>query len=140
MTVVFVLLATMTIATSLSFFAGRALPRVGYWLALSSLLVVLCLWVLLAVGEADGPGGGLGIAIVAAVSLSCLGSGAGLVAGAMGSIAPIVGFVLGVAASSAIGFWLVPYTSPYILAVLLLVFCVGGCAAPAVRGRLEQRT
>lgn len=139
MTAVFVFLAAMTAVMSLSFFAARALPRVGYWLAFSILLIVLGLWALLALSEADGPGGALGVAIVAAASLLCLGFGVGLVAGAMSSIAPIIGFGLGLAVSCAIGFWLVPFSSPYVFAVLLLVFCIGGCAAPAVRERLKPR-
>ncbi|RTQ31917.1 hypothetical protein EJP69_25110 [Variovorax gossypii] len=127
------LLAAMSLVLYFFFLAGRALPVAGYWLASVILVLVLGFWILLAFDDADGPGGTLGTAIVAAGSLLCLSAGVGLAAGAINGAAPIVGFGLGVAGSSAIHLWLVPNASPYIGAVLLLFFCIGGTVLQTLR-------
>ncbi|WP_093238681.1 hypothetical protein [Variovorax sp. EL159] len=134
------LLAIMGLVVYLFFLAGRALPSAGYWLAFTAFVLVLGLWTLLALDDADGPGGALGMAIVAAGSLACLSAGTGLFAGAGNSAAPILGLGLGVASASAVHLWLVPHASPYVGAALLLFSCVGGIAHQALRKRKMQRT
>ena len=113
------------------FNAGQAVPRAGYVLGSVCFLLVLGIWGLIAVDDLDGPGASLGLAIASTVSLLCLGAGIGLVAGAMKSVAPVVGFGLGLASFCAIHLWIFRSTSPWVGASLLLVFCIGGMAVGA---------
>lgn len=117
------------------FNAGQAVPLAGYVLGSVCFLLVLGIWGLIAVDDLDGPGASLGLAITSTVSLLCLGAGIGLVAGAMKSVAPVVGFGLGLASFCAIHLWIFRSTSPWVGASLLLVCCIGGMAVGAFQKR-----
>lgn len=117
------------------FNAGQAVPRAGYVLGSVCFLFVLGVWGLIAVDDLDGPGASLGLAIASTVSLLCLGAEIGLVAGAMKSVAPVVGFGLGLASFCAIHLWIFRSTSPWVGASLLLVCCIGGMAVGAFQKR-----
>ena len=132
------LLAVMSLVACLFFLAGRRFPAASCWLACIAFVFVLCLWTLLALDDADGPGGALGMVIIAAGSLLCLSVGVGLFAGAKKSASPIVGLGLGIASSGALHVWFVPYASLYAGAALLLFFCIGGIVHQPLR-KSQQR-
>lgn len=132
------MLAVMTAVGYALFFAGRSLPRVGYVLAFFSFMIVIGLWTLMIVENADGPGGGLGLAFAGAASLICLAAGMGLISGAIGSTAPLIGLGLALAISGTIHLWLVPSANPLVGAAILLLFCIGGCLVARARKAIAQ--
>jgi hypothetical protein len=80
---------------------GRAFPRASLVLAVPSLLAVVASWVLLAVGNFDGPSGGLSMAIIGMVSILLLCASVGLVAGTRRNIGISVGLAVGLTLTAA---------------------------------------
>jgi membrane-associated HD superfamily phosphohydrolase len=108
------------------FYAARLASNTSYVWATIIFLLVISVCGLMAIEELDELEDTFGLTTAWLHSLFFSAVAAGLIAGSMGNVAPIVGFISGMAIFSVIHLWLVPHASPWLGVSLVLSCCITG--------------